>query len=162
MVLACEVLEHLDDKNMLLALDEIQRVAKQYILITVPFKETLSAQWRKCSKCSHIFHAWGHLRQFDKVLLKNLFFGNAQLIESRFLGPRESQIPSFMYIIAKKIGNVWGSGETEQSLCPKCGSEPIKSEGNIFGKLFIRLLWRIERILPFKKPIWIGCLYRKV
>lgn len=159
MVLACEVLEHLDDKTMLFALEEIQRVAKKYILITVPFKETLSAQWRKCSKCGHIFHAWGHLRQFDIVLLKNLF-RNAQLIERRFLGPKESQIPSFMYIIAKKIGNVWSSCKTEHSLCPKCGSNLIKSEGNIFGKLFIRFLWRIERVLPFKKPIWIGCLYR--
>jgi len=158
MVLACEVLEHLDNETMLLAIDEIQRIAKRYILITVPFKETLSAQWHKCSKCGHIFHGWGHLRQFDMALLNNLF--NAQLIDKRFLGPSESRIPSLAYVIAKKMGNVWDSYHTKQLPCPKCGSEPMRSEGNIFGKVFIRFLWRIERFLPFKKPIWIGCLYQ--
>jgi SAM-dependent methyltransferase len=159
MVLACEVLEHLDHETMLFALDEIQRVAKRYILITVPFKETLSAQWHKCSKCNHIFHGWGHLRQFDMALLENLF--SVPLIEKRFLGPKESRIPSLGYVMAKKVGNVWNSDNTKKQLpCPKCGSEPMKSEGNMFGKLFIRFLWRIERISPFKKPIWIGCLYQ--
>ncbi|CAD7772002.1 hypothetical protein DMNBHIDG_00502 [Candidatus Methanoperedenaceae archaeon GB37] len=49
---------------------EIYRVTKKYILITVPFEEVLPAQWLKCSKCGHIFHAWGHLRRFDLRMLK--------------------------------------------------------------------------------------------
>ena len=62
MVLCCEVLEHLDNKTLYFTLEEIQRVAKRYILITVPFKETLSAQWRKCCECRFVFHAWGYVR----------------------------------------------------------------------------------------------------
>ena len=159
MVLCCEVLEHLDNKTLFFTLEEIQRVAKRYILITVPFKETLSAQWRKCCKCAFVFHAWGHVRRFDLTTLTDLF-RNAQLIKCLFLGPSESRIPSLAYTIAKKMGNVWDNDSEVQSHCPKCGSHPIKSEGNIFGWLLIRFLWRIERIWPLKKPIWIGCLYR--
>lgn len=159
MVLSCEVFEHLDDKTLFLALEEIQRVSKRYILITVPFNETLSAQWRKCCECAFVFHAWGHVRRFDLVLLKSLF-RDAQLIQQRLLGPSESRIPSLSYIIAKKVGNVWDNNSGMQSRCPKCGSQAIKNEGNVFGWLMVRFLWRIERIWPFKKPIWIGCLYR--
>jgi len=159
MVLCCEVLEHLDDKALFFVLEEIQRVAKKYILITVPFKETLSAQWRKCCECSFVFHAWGHVRRFDLALLKSLF-RNVQLKERRFLGSSESRIPSLAYIIAKRMGNVWDNDSGVQSRCPKCGFQAIRNKGNVFGWVFIRFLWRVERIWPFKKPIWIGCLYR--
>ncbi len=159
MVLCCEVLEHLDDKILFLTLEEIQRVTKRYILISVPFKETLSAQWRKCCKCAFVFHAWGHLRRFDSTLLTSLF-RKAQLIKQRFLGPSEPRIPSVAYMIARNLGNVWDNDSGLQSRCPKCGSQAIINRGNVFGWLFIRFLWRIERIWPFKSPVWIGCLYR--
>ena len=159
MVLCCEVLEHLNDEILSLAIREILRVAKKYVLITVPFSETLSAQWLKCSQCSLIFHAWGHLRKFDLKTLKRLF-KRACLVETQFLSLKEARIPSIGYIIAKKLGNVWGDNHQNPIFCPVCGSEPIRSDGNIFGRLFIRLLWRMEKILPLKKPVWIGCLYR--
>jgi SAM-dependent methyltransferase len=158
MVLSCEVLEHLTDKTLHAALSEIERITNKYILITVPFKETLPAQWRKCSKCSHIYHAWGHLRAFDVKTLRVLFT-RFRLAETKFLGPKEPRIPSLLYIIARKLGNVWDSDSRNPSPCPKCGSLPISNPGNIFGKLFIRFLWRLERTWLLKKAVWIGCLY---
>lgn len=160
LVLSTEVLEHLDDQAYLFALREISRVAKKYILITVPFEETLSAQWNKCSKCGHIFHPWGHVRRFTLEILKRIF-KYASLIEKRYLGPKETWVPSFFYVIAEKLGNVWGTNHENPTLCPKCGSEPLQSGGNIFGKIFIRLIWRFNTVSPFKKPIWVGCLYQK-
>jgi len=160
LVLSTEVLEHLNDETFYFATSEISRVAKKYILITVPFEETLSAEWVKCSKCSHIFHAWGHVRRFNLEILKKLFDG-AALIKKRFLGPKETRVPSFCYVIAKKLGNVWGGNHENPPLCPKCGSKPVKCEGNIFGKIFIRLIWRVNKVSPFKKPIWVASLYQK-
>lgn len=159
MVLACEVLEHLPERTLFSVLQEMVRVTKRYILFTVPFKETLSAQWCRCSKCSYIYHVWGHLRTFDLNTLKS-FFANDHLIEMRFLGPKEPRIPSIFYMIVRWLGNVWESDEKNPTLCPRCGSLPINRRGNIFGKLFIRFIWRVERILPFKSAVWIGCLYQ--
>ena len=160
LVLSAEVLEHLNSETFSSAIGEISRVAKQYILLTVPFKESLPANWERCSRCGHIFHAWGHVRRFNGESLKRLF-KNALLVKKRLLGPRETWIPSLLYIIAKKLGNVWGTHQDKPVFCPKCGSASLQSEGNIFGKIFIRLIWRMDRISPLRKPIWIGCLYQK-
>lgn len=160
LVFSSEVLEHLDDEVLLSAISEISRVAKKYILITVPFEETLPAQWIKCSKCGHIFHAWGHVRRFNLGMLKKLF-SDAPLIEKKYLSPKESRLPSLLYVIAKKVGNAWGTNTGNHTLCPECGSGPLEHEGNILGKILIRLVWRINRASPFTKPIWIGCLYQK-
>ena len=160
LVLAAEILEHLPEKIFVAALNEIYRVSKKYVLITVPFEEVLSAQWLKCSKCGHIFHAWGHLRRFDLRMLKNLF-EHTHLIQKRLFTPKEAKIPSLLYVIAKKIGNVWESHSTNPARCPKCGAKPLNNKGNILGWILIRLIWRFGKVCPLKKPIWIGCLYKK-
>jgi len=161
MVLICEVLEHLTDRTLFVALQEIERVTNKYILVTVPFEETLPAQWRKCSKCGYIFHAWGHVRRFRLKTLRDFFeYAHLNLMQTQFLGPKEPRIPTIFYVVARKLGNVWDSDPMNPLPCPKCGSLPISSSGNIFGKLFIRFLWRVERIWPLQKPVWIGCLYR--
>lgn len=82
-VLAAEVLEHLDNEIFPLAMTEITRVSRKYILITVPFEESLPSEWDKCSKCGNIFRAWGHLRTFNLEILGKLF-KYAQLIEMGF------------------------------------------------------------------------------
>jgi len=160
LVLAAEILEHLPEEIFSPALNEIYRLAKKYILITVPFEEVLPARWLKCSNCGHIFHAWGHVKRFDLVTLKNLF-EYIHLLQKRFFSPKEVKIPRLLYVVTKKLGNVWRSNPTNLNRCPKCGAEPLNSEGNILGKILIRLIWRIEKVYPFKKPIWVSCLYRK-
>jgi SAM-dependent methyltransferase len=162
LVLVPEVLEHLEDESLISALKEILCVAKKYILITVPFEENLSAQWVKCSKCAHIFHVWGHVNRFDLGTLKNLFKDDTLLIEKRFLSPKERRVPSLLYDIAKKLGNAWGTNLSDHILCPKCRSKPFQCEGNLLGKILIKLIWRIKRVSPLKNPIWIGCLYKKI
>lgn len=161
LVLITEVLEHLDDEIYHSALSEILRITKQYILITVPFNETLSANWDKCSECGYIFHAWGHIRKFNGKILKNLF-ENATLLKTQILSPKETWISSIFYKIAKKPGKVWGTNPQNPTLCPICGSNSLHSTGNLLGKTVIRFIWQFEKYSPFKKPIWIGCLYEKI
>ncbi|CAD7770873.1 Methyltransferase domain protein [Candidatus Methanoperedenaceae archaeon GB50] len=120
LVLAAEILEHLPEHIFYKTVCEINRVAKRYILVTVPYKEILPAQWLKCSKCGHIFHAWGHLRKFDLRMLKNLF-EHTYLMKKNFYS-KKAKIPSLLYVIAKKIGNVWESYSTNPARCPKCGA----------------------------------------
>lgn len=157
LVLSTEVLEHLSDELLAEARREIMRVARKYILITVPYNEILSAEWVKCSGCGSVFHPWGHVRTFGFRILKNLF-DPIPLVEVKFLGPMEAKIPSFIYFMARKLGNVWGANK--ETVCPKCGANCMESAGNILGKILIRLIWRTLRVSPFKKPIWIRCLYK--
>jgi len=160
LVLVTEVLEHLPKWIFLQSLKEICRVTKKYILITVPFEESLAAQWVKCSKCGHVFHAWGHLRKFS---LKNLerLLPHAYLLRKNFLSPQGTKLPNWLYIIAQKFGNAWNYNPLDNPRCPKCGALPLKTKGNVLGWFLIRIIWRLQKNWPLKKPIWIAALFCK-
>ena len=161
LVLAAEILEHLDELTFHPALIEMERVTRRFIMITVPFEESLAANYRKCSRCSCIYHAWGHSRRFTTRDLRGLF-RRAVLVERRFFSPREAKIPSLVYFAVIKVGRVWGaSGVDESEACPLCGGPPNRDQGNLLGKLLIRAVWRMQKHLPLRKPIWVACLYRK-
>lgn len=73
-VVASEVLEHLDDATLDLALAEISRVLRPggLFLGTVPRREDLAAQFCVCPCCGEGFHRWGHVQSFDEERLAGL------------------------------------------------------------------------------------------
>ena len=93
-------------------------------------------------------------------ILKGLF-EEANLIQKRFLSPKVSRVPSIMYVIVKKLGNVWGSNQENPDYCPKCEAKSLSHKGNLLGRILIRIIWRIDKLSLFRKPVWIGCLYKK-
>lgn len=160
LVMATEVLEHLPENIYPQAIKEISRVAKKYILITVPFEEPLAAQWVKCPICGYTFHAWGHLRRFNLKNFDNLF-SRAYFQRKRFFSLKEAKLPNWLYIIARKIGNAWNYNHKNSPKCPKCGTLPLKINGNILGWFLIRAIWRLQKVWPLRKPTWIGALFCK-
>lgn len=76
LVLATEILEHLDTEDLTMAVHELARATSKYILLTVPYKESLSAQWARCEACGHIFHVWGHQQTFTRKRLQYLIPGS--------------------------------------------------------------------------------------
>lgn len=66
-VVASEVLEHLDDRELAGAVEEIHRVLRPggRFFGTVPAREDLKSQMVVCPKCGERFHRWGHLQRFD-------------------------------------------------------------------------------------------------
>jgi ubiquinone/menaquinone biosynthesis C-methylase UbiE len=73
LVLACEVLEHIPNHIYKSVLEEIARVAKKYILITVPYRENLEWSFARCTACGCIFNGSYHVRSFDENDIKFLF-----------------------------------------------------------------------------------------
>lgn len=71
LVLCTEVLEHLED--FYIAFSEILRVAKKYILITVPNNEPTNKVL--CPNCLQEFYHDGHLHSFNSKDLQELFQG---------------------------------------------------------------------------------------
>jgi ubiquinone/menaquinone biosynthesis C-methylase UbiE len=66
MVFSSEMLEHLPDDLYARTLQEFARLAKKYILITVPFNEDLHKLLVKCDHCGKVYQKNGHLRSFSK------------------------------------------------------------------------------------------------
>jgi len=73
LVLACELLEHLPISIYQDVLDEIARVTKRYIIITVPYKEKLEWNYARCPACGCIFNGAYHVRSFREKDIKSLF-----------------------------------------------------------------------------------------
>ena len=63
-----EVLEHAE--NIDKALNEVKRISKEYVLITVPSKQKIEE--KLCSHCLKTFYPDGHLNSFSKDSLTNI------------------------------------------------------------------------------------------
>jgi cyclopropane fatty-acyl-phospholipid synthase-like methyltransferase len=72
LVSALEVIEHLNCTMFPTAMQELQRVAARYILISVPYKSAIFDMCR-CPFCESVFQVYGHLQRFDEARMANLF-----------------------------------------------------------------------------------------
>ena len=73
-VVASEVLEHLNDRQLDSGKKEVFRVLKRrgYFIGTVPYCEDLSLNVVVCPRCEERFHRWGHEQSFDVKRLEDL------------------------------------------------------------------------------------------
>jgi SAM-dependent methyltransferase len=80
LVLSTEVLEHLPDEVHAQALVEMQRLARRWVLITVPNDEPLELAETRCPNCKRVFHVYGHLRRYRREDMAQLL-PNARQVE---------------------------------------------------------------------------------
>ena len=164
-VVSCmEVFEHLPYGVYEKALREVERVAKDYILVSVPYKE---ARVRvQCPYCSCTFDPSYHMRSFNEAILSDLF-GSFRSV-------------SFVRVVAEAY--VWGSNlrrvyqsvtknDTEltpffppTALCPQCSfsgagafraSSPTKPKTSGVLRL-------VKSVLPKQQAErWVVALYER-
>lgn len=126
LVLCCEVLEHLPFKVYPRALEEIQRVAQKYIVVTVPNNEDIKKALITCPHCSCIFHPWRHLRSFSQKSITNIF--NKFKVEIvRTYRPLVKVYPllTVMERVARFFKLVSASSFPADALCPQCGYSSV-------------------------------------
>lgn len=75
LVMANEVLEHLNDELFAAARRELARVAARYLLITVPNRDHLPTLRQTCPHCATDSVPWGHVRSFHSRDMAALFAG---------------------------------------------------------------------------------------
>lgn len=73
LVLSCELLEHIPNSEYSRVLNEIAKVARKYIIITVPYQEKSEWNYARCPACGSIFNGAYHVRSFNEEDLKSLF-----------------------------------------------------------------------------------------
>jgi len=73
LVTCLEVLEHLKQDAFINGISEIKRVAKKYIIVSVPNEEPLEYFLVVCPACNCHFNSVGHVRSFSHTSLKELF-----------------------------------------------------------------------------------------
>ncbi len=69
---ATDVIEHLNDLDLKLFLEEAFRILKPggYLILTTPYNERLEKSTICCPSCKFEFHRWGHAQSFDEEQIK--------------------------------------------------------------------------------------------
>lgn len=123
LVTALEVLEHLPENEFRRALTEIQRVARRFIIVSVPNNEDLHRQLVMCPKCCCCYNPCFHLRSFNREKLA-IVFRKFQPIHIEEVGPPKTKrlygrVLGYAYQYHKLfLRQVWPPAF---AICPQCG-----------------------------------------
>ncbi len=148
LTICTEVLEHLTLDSMKRGVSELQRVTRKFLLISVPFRESLVKGYVRCPKCKKIHHEYGHLRSFDIKKIAGLF-AEFKVCDYRIFGDLDAKGLEAFYYIMHVIGKKWSSVEVD--LCPYCGFHNLdKYPDNKLGCLVQRIIWFLEKISIYK------------
>jgi SAM-dependent methyltransferase len=160
LVLCCETIEHLPDEVFRRTLEELARVSRRYILISVPYKENLRRHRTRCSACGAMFHVWGHLRRFTSRQLDHVF-SHFRVTATEYVGKREPYHVPFVVEMNQRLGNRWADWE-DTTMCPQCKGTTFQRTPRNPVTIACGMINMItSRLVPTSHRNWILRLYRR-
>lgn len=128
LVMANDILEHINDIDHQKALNELQRVAKKYILITVPNNEDIESKKIECKQCGNKYHINWHQRRYNEQYMKKI--GEQErwdIYEIRYSGANSLPPLDLTIPLKHEMGFFYN---WQNCICSICGSkEYLQSEG---------------------------------
>lgn len=157
LVAATEVVEHLNEQDRNRALEEFARVARKYVLLTVPYREVLECSWLKCADCGNVFHAWGHSQTFDEARMASLLHPQFAMQQLITLGDQTKRVPASWVRLAQRFGG-FAVGEPGRSICREC-----RQSKAFVSRRLPRLIWSLPlRLFPLpRRAHWMAALYAR-
>ena len=158
LVFSSELLEHLNDTILREAINEVQRTAKHYILISVPNQEMLEKNTLKCPECDTIFNVSYHFQTFDSNRLKNLF-SEFTCTEIHEVGPGWRRYIPILLNIRQQWGNGWFKIPPQrQVMCPTCN---CRNFPRFKMNPIIFFCDGMNKLLTPRRPYWLVALYKR-
>lgn len=155
LVISSQVLEHLPDEPFGNAISEMTRVAKDYMLISVPYREALDARLVRCQGCGRIFHPDHHCRSFSESDLARLFPGWL-MTEWHIFGPLMSGSGVVKARGTSFAEDIWPA--FTGTICPGCGlqvrenAQPETVRRPPAARMAKGLAWRLRRYFGLPQP----------
>jgi SAM-dependent methyltransferase len=179
LVMSSQVLEHLPSDALDTACSEMMRVAKNYLMVSVPYREALEVRFVRCGFCQHVFHPYYHCRSFTEEDLAELF-PQWLMAEWHVFGAlcRGSGVTALRRL--PRVGSTRNlTLATEDTICPECGKQGgdnLVDQSTTRGSIFHRILSfskrRLRRCFAFHEiepyptflpqalgPYWIAALF---
>lgn len=154
-IVCVEVLEHLSDELFGKVTNELARVARNSIVIGVPYRQDLRQGMTRCAECGCVYHVDLHCRSFNGPEALARLFPGFKVEAVAYLGhARHIASRLFRWLRYALLGPGAASDFTR---CPACGSGKTRTYRDENGKrlrrrLFAGLAWRMpSRTLP----VWI-------
>ncbi len=164
LVFSSELLEHLEEDVLGKSVKEISRIAKEYVLISVPNHENPDKLSIRCPECKYVFNRPNHLRSFTLQKLQKLF-PEYQIISSQVSGKNVRYYNPVLLNIKRKISPAaswipysWIPSGKRKTFCPACENEfeyPYKPN------ILARSIDLINVVVSPKRPYWLIVLLKK-
>jgi SAM-dependent methyltransferase len=166
LVTCLETLEHLKQEVFIRAIEEIKRVTKKYIIVSVPNEEPLEYFLVVCPACGCHFNAVGHVRSFSPEILRELFSPDFSLKALRECGDLVEH-PTYNKVLFGALRSYLKPQPPGGSICPQCGYVAKADKGRISYSqmpIFLKAVKRIADLLwpPKKRRQWLVALYERV
>ena len=168
-VTCLEVIEHLPVPVFEPSLQQLARIAKKYIIISVPYCEDLEESHNQCPQCKTIFNYELHLRRFDEATMRNLLLPYGfKCLKTDTLGEMLKFKGHYTF---RKMFYAHQFRQWKSPICPLCGYEEVGRSGHSttapvvekqqrslvsYVTTLPKLFWPKE-----KKYYWIIALYQK-
>jgi SAM-dependent methyltransferase len=163
LVFCAEVIEHMPGRSLDRACGELSRVAREYLLIGVPYKQDLRVGRLTCQACGKKNPPWGHVNSFDEDSLKELF-PEFEVDGLSFVGEVDAWTNPFSTFLMDLAGNPYGSYSQEE-LCVYCGAKfRSPPERNLSQKALTKIacyLNAAQKAFRMPRPNWIHVLFKK-
>ena len=158
-VVCTEVLEHLSDETFSKALRELDRVAKRFLVIGVPYRQDLREGMTQCRNCHAPYHVDLHRRSFRAaVSIERLFPGF--LTKTTALMGKQERIRSRLFT-ALRYSLVGPWGQSPWGICPNCGAKgppDLRKSKRLRRRFFDGLAWRMKKETM---PRWVIVLLKR-
>jgi SAM-dependent methyltransferase len=153
-----EVVEHLPGPLRSAALAEMARVARSWVVLSVPNDEVLESIVVRCADCGCTFHPWRHAGRFRSRDIEELLSEVGFVLdEARAIGPETRYPPQGLARLAQAFGG-YMQPSAGSALCPACGN------GTRFERR-VNPMTLALRTLPGRlarpRPYWILARYRR-
>lgn len=162
-VFCSEVLEHIPQNLLRKACNEIQRVAREHIVIGVPYRQDIRVGRTTCYTCGRKNPPWGHVNTFDEEKILSLFSG-VSCEKIRFHGENTEYTNFLSALLMDLAGNPYGD-YSQLEPCIYCGNSlKPPPERNLLQKTCTRLAVYINRFQSHfvrRHPVWINLLFKK-
>jgi hypothetical protein len=164
LVFCAEVIEHIPSRMLVRACDELSRVAREYLLIGVPYKQDLRVGRLTCRACGKKSPPWGHLNSFDENNLKELF-PEFEVVGLSFVGEGAAGTNPFSTFLTDLAGNPYGDYSQEEP-CVYCGAKfRSPPERNVLQKALTKIACYandVQKAYCKGHPNWIHVLFKKL
>jgi SAM-dependent methyltransferase len=124
--LSMEMMEHLPQSIYQRTLNELERVSRKHILITVPYDEKLKYNIVICPECLYTFHPYHHIRQYQLGDFKTLFSLHFRLVRLEAVVPTRREALPGLWNLIRVYQHRQGRNFPNMAICPRCGYTSAK------------------------------------
>jgi SAM-dependent methyltransferase len=161
LAMSSQMLEHLDDAAYAAALVELRRVAREYLLISVPYREDLGMRMIRCPRCGLRQHVWGHVRRFTpESLLRDL--DGFDRMDIRIFGDMQDPAwPKPLLWVMHNLFRGWYVTDGQNPQCARCGNTDFTTMRRFPPYLdVVKKAIDHIRVQP-RTPYWLAVLARR-